>query len=70
MTKPTNITRFLVAFTLCATCASCSKPNPQLGPNYSTVPCNDNCGKDTQCLSKCQPTSNSPSSPGFTPRRP
>lgn len=28
------------------------------GPHYSTVPCADNCGRDTACQASCTPASN------------
>jgi hypothetical protein len=36
-----------------------SKPTtPASGPFYSTVPCADQCGTDTNCSAACTPVSN------------
>jgi hypothetical protein len=41
---------------------ACSGKNAQVqagnGNNYSTTPCTDNCGADTQCQASCQDVSN------------
>jgi hypothetical protein len=37
-----------------AACASATKP-PSQSTFYSTVPCPDACGNDSQCLAKCVP---------------
>ena len=46
--------------------AACGVNNQGLGPNYSTTPCADNCGNDTQCQAKCTDVSDPNRPPPLT----
>jgi hypothetical protein len=39
------------------------------GPNYSTTPCSQNCGNDTQCQARCIDVSDPNGPPPFTNKR-
>jgi hypothetical protein len=41
-------------------CSSLVNSPPTVGPNYTTVPCAENCGSDPHCLSSCTPAGNNP----------
>jgi hypothetical protein len=62
-----------LALTLAAVLLACgpSTPGPTnpsgKGPNYSTVPCADNCGGDVQCMNHCQPDRFGPVQPSVPP---
>jgi|HubBroStandDraft_6_1064221.scaffolds.fasta_scaffold993635_2 hypothetical protein len=54
---------------VCAACGSDppNPSNPRYGPNYSTVPCPDNCGGDVQCMNRCSSPQFRPPAPGVPP---
>jgi hypothetical protein len=47
-----SLARALVCVALGVWLTACGA-NRGAGPNYSTTPCVDNCGNDTQCQARC-----------------